>query len=63
MRLINSDRFIREDECRNITGLSRSTRHRMERAGTFPRKYRLSTSARGYKLSEVDEWRSTRKAA
>jgi prophage regulatory protein len=59
----NYDKFIREDECRNITGLSRSTRYRMERAGTFPRKYKLSPSARGYKLSEVTGWMSTRQAA
>jgi prophage regulatory protein len=59
----NYDKFIREDECRNITGLSRSTRYHMEQAGQFPRKYRISSAARAYKLSEVNGWISTRQAA
>ena len=63
MDQINCDRFIREGETRMITGLSRSTRYRMEREGTFPRKYKLSPSARAYKLSEINGWMSTRKAA
>jgi len=59
----NYDKFIREDECRNITGLSRSTRYRMEQADQFPRKYKIYTVARAYKLSEVNGWMSTRQAA
>jgi prophage regulatory protein len=57
------DKFIREDECRNITGLSRSTRYRMEQAGQFPKKYKVSIAARAYKLSEIEGWMSTRQAA
>ena len=50
------DRFIREYECRRITGLSRTTRWREERAGRFPRKYKISKSAMAYRESEVMAW-------
>jgi prophage regulatory protein len=63
MDQMNSDRFIRESETRKITGLSRSTRYRMEQAGQFPKKYKVSIAARGYKLSEIEGWMSTRQAA
>ena len=63
MDKINNDKIVREGEARTVTGLSRSTRYRMERAGIFPRKYKLSPSTRGYKLSEISEWISTRQAA
>jgi hypothetical protein len=47
-----TDSFVREPECRLITGLSRVTRWRLEREGKFPRRRRLSTPQRG--ISNLD---------
>ena len=51
-----SDRFIREPECREITGLSRTTRWRLERAKHFPKRARISPNAVAWLESEVQEW-------
>ncbi len=53
MQRIIDDRIIREAECFDITGLSRSTRWRMERAGTFPKRRQLGENSVGWLLSEV----------
>ena len=50
------DRFIREDEARKITGLSRTTRWRLERAGHFPKRRVISPNARGWLDGELMEW-------
>lgn len=51
------DRLIRSKELRQITGISPTTRWRYERAGTFPRRVRISNGgAVAWKLSEVMEW-------
>jgi prophage regulatory protein len=50
------NRIIREDECRQITGLSRTTRWEMERAGTFPHRRRLSPNTVGWLWSDVKRW-------
>jgi prophage regulatory protein len=50
------DRFIRERECQQLTGLSRSTRWRLERAGRFPRRRRISAGATGWLASEIAAW-------
>ena len=52
----NIYRFIREPECRRITGLSRTTRWRMEKVGTFPKPYKLSPNISAYKSSEIQRW-------
>ena len=39
------DRFVREPEVHRLTGLSRTTRWRLERAGKFPRRRRISENA------------------
>jgi prophage regulatory protein len=54
------DRYIREEECFRITGLSRTTRWRLERENKFPRRRILSNNAVGWLLSEVLAWRSSR---
>ncbi len=54
------DRFIRERECRELSGLSRTTRWRLERAGQFPRRRQLSPNACGWILSEVVQWMTER---
>ncbi len=50
------NRVIREEECRRITGLSRTTRWEMERDGTFPQRRRLSPNAVGWLWSDVKRW-------
>lgn len=50
------DRFIREAEVRRITGLSRSTRWRLERDRKFPKRRRISPNAVGWLASEIREW-------
>ena len=39
------DRFLREAEVAHITGLSRTTRWRLERRGEFPRRRSISCNA------------------
>ncbi len=51
-----TDRFMREPEARRITGLSRTTRWRLERAGKFPRKRQISENAKGNLASEIKAW-------
>jgi prophage regulatory protein len=57
------DSFVRELECERITGLSRSTRWRLERAGRFPKRRRLSSGAIGWLRSELSQWVASRQAA
>jgi prophage regulatory protein len=57
-----ADLYIRENECRQCTGLSRTTRWRLERAGRFPRRRQLSDNTIGWLLSEVIEWQKNRPA-
>ncbi len=49
-------KFIREPECQNITGLSRTTRWRLEKAGMFPMRRHMSQSTIGWLSSEIEEW-------
>lgn len=51
-----TDRFIREPECKHITGLSRTTRWRLERAGQFPKRRQISPGLIAWLASEVQEW-------
>jgi prophage regulatory protein len=57
-----TDRIIREPECKRLTGLSRSTRWRLERAGDFPKRRRISAGCSGWLASELAAW-VTRRAA
>lgn len=50
------NRIIRENECRQITGLCRTTRYLMERDGKFPARRRLGGRSVGWILSEVNTW-------
>ena len=60
----HTDRTIREPECRQITGLCRTTRYMMEKEGTFPARRKLGGRAVGWLLSEVIAWQqSCNKAA
>ncbi|MER2978876.1 helix-turn-helix transcriptional regulator [Serratia bockelmannii] len=51
-----TDRTIREPECRQITGLCRTTRYLMEREGRFPARRKLGGRAVGWLLSEIKDW-------
>jgi len=59
----SEDRFVREDEVARITGLSRTTRWRLERRGKFPRRRQISTNAVGWSLNEIRAWVSEKMAA
>ena len=53
-----SDRFIREKECRELTGLSRTTRWRLERHGNFPHRRKISPNGVAWLLSEIRSWQA-----
>lgn len=57
------DRIVRvDDEIKKITGLSRTTRWRLEKEGKFPKRLRLTGNrASGYRHSELMGWVRSRK--
>lgn len=57
------EQIIRPRNLPAITGLSRTTHWRLERAGDFPKRVKLSAGAVGYRLSEVMAWLEARQAA
>lgn len=56
-------RIIREPEVKRLTGLSRSQRWRLTRAGIFPHHVQLSERALGWVESEIMQWVKDRIAA
>ncbi|MCA6984711.1 helix-turn-helix transcriptional regulator [Pectobacterium brasiliense] len=55
-------RIIRENECRAITGLSRTTRYQLEKVGLFPTRRSLGGRAIGWLSSDIKNWlEATRK--
>ena len=54
------DRIIREPECRQLTGLSRTTRWVLERRGLFPTRRRLTANSIGWLESELHAWMASR---
>lgn len=50
------ERILRTKEITEITGLSRSTIWRMEKAGKFPKRVRISETGVGWRWSEVSNW-------
>jgi prophage regulatory protein len=52
--------FLREPQVAALTGLSKSTRWRLEKHGEFPKKRQLSTNSVGWLASEIEEWIQTR---
>jgi prophage regulatory protein len=58
--LPDQDRFIREPEVHRITGLSRTTRWRLERAGKFPKSYKTSDNTSAKLLSQIMTWMAER---
>ncbi|GDY28271.1 hypothetical protein AHAT_41610 [Agarivorans sp. Toyoura001] len=51
-----TNRFVRERECAQITGLSRQRRWKMEKQGTFPKRINLGPRTIAWKLSELQQW-------
>jgi len=49
-------KILRERQVREITGLSRVTRWRMERRGEFPKRVQLTPRCIGWAESEVLAW-------
>jgi prophage regulatory protein len=60
---VAAERFIRERECKERTGLSRTMRWRLERASKFPKRRKISDGTVGWLLSEIDAWIATKAAA
>lgn len=52
----NTDRLVREHECRQITGLSRQRRWELEKTGRFPKRISLGTRSIAWRLSELQAW-------
>lgn len=59
----HEDRFIRHKETDRISGLSNTTRWRLEKTGQFPKRRKIGPAASGYLLSEILEWQRTRPEA
>lgn len=57
------ERVIREAECRQLTGICRTTRYMMEKEGEFPARRKLGGRAVGWLLSEVTDWQKSRSKA
>lgn len=54
------DRFVRETECKTITGLSRTRRWELEKKGKFPKRIKLSERAVAWRLSDLMSWMEER---
>jgi prophage regulatory protein len=57
------DRILRDDEVRERTGLSRTTRWRLIKADKFPKPVKITDHAIGWRESSIDEWLASRQAA
>ena len=57
------DRIMREPEVEHVTGLSRTTRWRMEKKGLFPPRRQISPNCSGNMESEIRAWLAERKAS
>ena len=49
-------KFLREAQVAALTGLSKTTRWRLEKQGLFPKKRQLSMKAVGWLASEIEDW-------
>jgi len=57
------NKYLREQEAAIVSGMSRTTRWRLEQRGEFPRRYQISDGITAYKESEVMEWFDSRPVA
>lgn len=51
-----TDKRIRENECQDMTSLSRSTRYTMEKEGRFPARCHFGRNSCAWLLSDVLWW-------
>jgi prophage regulatory protein len=58
--MTNTFHFIRLPDVLKATGLSRSTIYAMVRQGRFPTPIKLSLSAIGWQVSEIEKWAQER---
>ena len=56
MQTSETDRVVRFNELRTITGLSRSSIWRLQRNNSFPNSIRISKGACGWLLSDILTW-------
>ena len=54
------DKIIRQREVIHLTGLSRTTIWRLEPAGQFPKRRRLTRHSIGWKAAEILGWIDSR---
>ena len=52
----SNERLLRFPQVKEMTGLSRTTVWRMERAGNFPKSRAISSRMTVWKESEVNAW-------
>ena len=57
------EHIIREKECKQRTGLSRTTRWRLETLDQFPKRRQLSKNSIGWLNSEIESWLKSREVA
>lgn len=60
------ERIIREEERRRITGVPRTTWHRLRTKGLTPEPVKVvgeDSPAIGYRLSDLQDWIQSRKTA
>jgi predicted DNA-binding transcriptional regulator AlpA len=56
-RLISSGyRLLRRQVVQDLTGLSKATLWRLERAGKFPKAVQLTSRSVGYRESDILDW-------
>lgn len=59
----SAERVIREAECRQLTGICRTTRYMMEKEGLFPARRKLGGRSVGWLLSEISIWQQNQPKA
>lgn len=57
---MDTDKVVRRKQLLELIGVSAVTQWRMEKAGLFPPRFRLSKGAVGWLLKDVEEWLRTR---
>ncbi|MGU9760313.1 helix-turn-helix transcriptional regulator [Serratia marcescens] len=55
-----TERTVREQECRHLTGLCRTARYELEKKGEFPARRNLGGRAVGWLYSEIQAWLASR---
>ena len=56
------ERIVLESERKQLTGISRTTAWRMEKAGKFPKRRKISDGLVGWLQTEIDEWIASRES-